>query len=122
MTVLARRFLARPSARTAAAVAAMLGDGANLILIDEEIRLAFTSQADHAVVEILDPAGDGFAVLQFHLNRDLAVAQRAEVERFLSSFARGWSFVPASGGLVGRHESIVAARRITVLSCRGEPR
>ena len=85
-----------PSSRTAARrrpAAATFGDGANLRLVDEEIRLALAGEAQHHVVEVFDPAADRLAVAQLDGDRDLAVAERFEVERFLPGFAGRRSFV-----------------------------
>jgi hypothetical protein len=72
---------------------ATFGDGANLRLVDEEIRFAFAGEAQHHVVKVLDPAADHLAVAQLDGDRDLAVAERFKVERFLPGFAGRWSFV-----------------------------
>ena len=53
------------------------GDGADLMLVDEEIRMAVARDAHHIVVEVLDPAIDHLAIAQLHLHADLAVAERA---------------------------------------------
>ena len=47
--------------------------------------------------------GDGLAVPQLHMDRDLPLAQRAQIERFLTGFARGWGLLPAAGRMIGRH-------------------
>ncbi len=79
-----------PSARLIARRAAPAGfaDGADLVLVDEEIGLALARQAQHGVVKVLDPAAHGFAVAQLDGDNHLAVAERAQVERFLAGFAR----------------------------------
>jgi hypothetical protein len=69
------------------AFAADLGDGADLVLVDKEVGVAFAGETEHGVVEVLDPAADGLAVAELDLNDDLAVAEGAQVEGFLAGVA-----------------------------------
>ena len=58
---------------------ARLGDGLNLVLVDEEIGLSFAGQAQHAVVEVFNPAANGFAIIQLDHHVDLAIAEGAQI-------------------------------------------
>ena len=51
------------------------------MLVDEKIRMAVTCNPNHAVVKILNPAVDDFAIPQLYLNADLTITQRTQVER-----------------------------------------
>jgi len=50
--------------------------------------MAVAGDANHAVVEILDPAVDRFAVSKLYLDTDVTVAEGAQVERLLPGVAR----------------------------------
>ena len=62
-------------------------DGANLVFVDEKVRVSHARKPQHCVVEVFDPAADGFAVAQFDGDGHLAIAEGAEIEGFLASFA-----------------------------------
>ena len=76
------------------------------MLVDKEVWLALARQAQHAVVEVLDPAAHGLAVAQFDLDGDLAVAERTQVERFLPGFARRRRLGTAARGQ-GRGHAVI---------------
>src|SRR5271166_603082 len=88
--------------------ASLLGDGADLILVNEQIWLTLAREADHAVVEVLDPARDGLAIVQLHGDANLFFAEEAQIERFLPGITRGGRFLTPAGGVKGRHIDIVA--------------
>src|SRR5271165_5505659 len=71
----------------------MLGDGANLILIDEQVWLALACQPYHPIVEVLDPAGDSLAVMQLYRHSDLFFAKETQVEGLLTGFTWRRSFL-----------------------------
>ena len=52
----------RRQAGSATSFFACLGDGLNLVFVDEEIRLAVASQTQHAVVEVFNPAPNGLTI------------------------------------------------------------
>jgi hypothetical protein len=85
-------------------------DRTDLILVDEEVRVALASKAQHGVVKILNPTTDGFAITQFDGNDHLAIAERAQVERFLAGFAGRRGFGTASGSQRWRHDVILDAK------------
>jgi len=99
---------ARTSAAHFLSAASLLGDGADLIFVDEQIRLALAREPDHAVVEVLDPAGDGLTIMQFDGYANLLFAEEAQIERFLAGITRRRRFLAPAGGVKGRHMDIVA--------------
>jgi len=89
----------------------LLSDGANLMFIDEQIRLALAREPDHAVVEVLNPSGDGLAVVQLYGDTNLFFTKEAQIERFLPGITRRRGFLAPAGGVKGRHIDIVADGR-----------
>ena len=80
-----------------------LRDCANLVLVNEEIRFAFASQPDHAIIEVLDPTADRLAVAQFDCNRNLLLAQKAQIEALLSGLAWRRTLTPLSAWILEGH-------------------
>ena len=68
--------------------AAGFSDGADLMLVDKEIRLALARETQHGVVKVLNPTTHRLSIAQLDLDDYLAVAEGAQVERFLSGFTR----------------------------------
>ena len=95
--------------------ACILGDRANLMLVDEQIWLALARQADHAIVKVLDPAGDSLTIMQLHGDANLLFAEKAQIESLLTGFARRRRFLTPSGGVKRRHIDIVADERTPFL-------
>src|SRR6202044_1742482 len=91
-------------------VARKLGDGANLMLVDKEVRLAFTRETGHAVVEVLDPSRNRLAVAELDTHGYLFLAQEAQVERLLSCLTQGGRFLPLARTAGSRHGAIVKER------------
>ena len=69
-------------------LARLFGDCADLLFINEKVWLAVARQANHAIVEILDPALHDFAVVQLDHDLHLALTQTAQIQRFLAGFSR----------------------------------
>src|SRR5271170_2938597 len=99
---------ARAAAAHFVSAPSLLGDGADLMFVDEQIRLALAREPDHAVVEVLNPAGDRLAIVQFHRYANLFFAEEAQVECFLPGITRRRRFLTPAGGVKGRHIDIVA--------------
>lgn len=78
-------FLGGTSTRHAAL--ASLADGADLVLVNEEVGMPFARETQHGVVEVFDPAADGLAIAELDVDGYLAIAERAEVESLLPCFA-----------------------------------
>src|SRR5271156_4866232 len=102
------RKFARATAAHFISTAGLLGDGADLMFVDEQIRLALAREPDHAVVEVFDPAGYRLAIVQLHGDANLFFAEEAQVERFLAGITRRRRFLTPAGGVKGRHIDIVA--------------
>ena len=68
------------------------------MLVDEEIGVAFAGDAQHGVVEVLDPARNRFSIAQLDVDHDLAIAERAQVEGFLSGLTGRRGLGAAAGG------------------------
>src|ERR1700731_4590117 len=81
------------------------------MLVNEQVRVSAAGNANHAVVEILDPAVDDLAIAQLNGDADLAIAERAKIERFLTGIARR-----------GRSGAAQMGKwRIHQLDCNGTP-
>src|SRR3954471_22149839 len=61
----------------------------DVVLEDEQVRLAIAREADHALVVVLDPAADNLAIEQLHRDRRLLFAQGFQVLRLLPGLVRG---------------------------------
>ena len=77
--------------------AAHLGNCPDLVLVDEEVGLAFARQPQHTIVKVLDPAAHGLSIAKLDGNINLAVAQGAEIKCFLTGFAGRGRLGSASG-------------------------
>src|SRR5271163_959431 len=84
-------------------IAVAFADGANLILVDEKVRFSLAGEPDHAVVEVFNPAVDSLAVAKLDRDRDLLLAQEAQIQGFLSSFSRWRAFSTLPRWTLERH-------------------
>ena len=66
------------------------------MFVDEEIGMADAGEAQHGIVEVFDPAANGFTVTQLDGDGHLAFAEGFEIEGFLAGFAgrRGFGTTP----------------------------
>src|ERR1700693_6309997 len=62
----------------------LFGDGADLLFVDEEVRPALTREANHALVEVLNPPGDALPIAQFYCDGYLLFPEAPQVRSFLS--------------------------------------
>jgi hypothetical protein len=58
------------------------------MLVDEEIWQAFPGDADHSIVEIFNPSIHILSITKLNTDIYLSLAQRTQVESFLSGIAR----------------------------------
>ena len=75
---------------------------------------------NHAVIEILDPAIDSFAIAQLHLHTDLTIAERSKIQRLLTRVARRRRSGTAQMGKRRVHMVIVVGRGATANGCTDE--
>ena len=83
--------------------AATFADRSDLVLIDEKIGLAFAGNANHGVVEILDPSGNALAVPEFDRYPHLLLAEEPQVKRLLAGFTKRRSLLTSPGCILGCH-------------------
>ena len=57
----------------------VLGDVGNFVLEDKQVRRALAGEPDHALIVILNPAANHFAIHELDANRTLLFAQRSEI-------------------------------------------
>src|SRR5208282_385346 len=69
-------------------LSAIFRDVHDFVLEDEEIGRSLARQANHVLVVILDPSGNGLAVHQLQRNCFLLLSKRLEVCRFLEGIFR----------------------------------
>ncbi len=89
------------------------------MLVNKKIWLAFTSQANHTIVEVLNPSIQRLAIPQLHNDRGLPVAQGTQVNGFLPSFClRMMRFLFASTAARSAHNRSIArsARGFSVIT------
>ena len=88
------------------------------MLVDKQVRMAIARDANHAVIEIFDPAVDRLTVSQLHGDTDVTITERTEIERLLPSIARRRSSGTAQMRWWGRsHDLIVLGRGGTCIGC-----
>ena len=81
------------------------------MLVDEQVRLSLPCQAQHRVVEVLDPAAHSFSIAQFDGNDHLAIAERAQIECLLAGITRRRRLGTAARRERRGHDSILDAMR-----------
>src|SRR6185437_15269499 len=75
--------------------------------------MAVAGETKHRVVEVLDPAADGFAIAKLDGDNHLTVAEGAQIKRFLAGFAGRWCLGAAAGTQWWSHNSILDAKICT---------
>src|SRR5580692_8087702 len=89
----------------------MLRNGADLLLVNKQIRPALARQADHAVVEVFNPPRDALAIAQLHCHRHLLVREKAQIGSFLSGIAGRRRLAAPPRCVLTHHAAIVADRQ-----------